>query len=257
MFKKILYLFLICIVLLTGCGNTESGNEISNNNIHASSENIIESEYIESSYVESSLIDETEDELTYMDINDLDSQIAISNGVIEGFFECKGKGFNRSLDDNYHIIVGELTNISEDVVDLNIYYTLYDENYDSFVYGVYEHPYLKPNEKALITFDISGDADAKYYTIEGELFEASKSYSDLYDTMKIVTKKESNGSISYKITSDGADSIGGNLTIFFYDDDNNIVATDESGFGGELPIEFEFDSPNCKYSKYLLSYVEY
>lgn len=248
MLRKIKCLFLVSTILLTGCGSSEL---TSKNSDVSQIEHISESNTVEAS------IENSETDLSYMDFNDLDKGIIISNDIIDGYLVRKGKGFNRSLDDDYNILVGELTNISDAAVEISLNYVLYDDEYCIIETGGYNHPYLKPGEKALVELNFLDCTDAEYFSVESDLFEASESYAKIYDSMKIEISETYDETKAYTISTDGTDYIEGVLTIFYYDANDNIVATDYSMFGGSVPVDGEFDSPNCDYSKYLVSYTEY
>lgn len=269
--KKVLFVAsFLCVLALTGCGNSSSQEETASASASTMSSDYLSSFYLDSSFIvepsseyESSDYDYVDDNGNYYeeassDVSDpysgyLDfsnnNRVEISNDYLSGYLEVKSDGFNGDLVGKDSYVVGELTNISGIPVQLDFLYSYENAEYSSS--GWRGTPYLQPNQKYLLYVlmnNVSKELENFYCEYSFDLSKASESYSDLYDSMKIESNVQKNGAIECTVTS-GSD-ISVNIQIFFYDDDNNVVAIDETDISGETPFYHTFEKPSVDYDHY-------
>lgn len=260
--KKIVLLIvsMLCAFTWTGCGNSSSRAE---ENISASA-SIISSYDLSSEHESYDYIDDSDDyyEESSSVVSDpysgyLDSssnnRAEISNDYLSGYIELKSDGFNGDLTGNVSYVVGELTNISDIPIQFDLsYYGENGENSENYSSssGICTM-YLRPNEKYLLCSDmenVSINSEDFYFEYSFDLSKASETYSNLCDSISIESNVSKNDTIDCTVTADS--EFTASVTIFFYDSDNNIVATDESTTSGEPPFDDTFEKPSVDYDHY-------
>lgn len=174
---------------------------------------------------------------------------------VKAFLSFKDDSFNGQLSGGMYYILGEVRNISDAAIEFDLSYQVLDGDGDAFMWGVDSHPCILPGKTELIS--IVGEYPGENYEFGYEVSKAASNSATKAESIVISSNQNSDGTVDYEISTPSDEGLNGRVNIFFYNDKNEIVASDECNFGGESPWNDRFDCPSESYTHYKICYTEY
>lgn len=174
---------------------------------------------------------------------------------IKAFLSFKDASFNGQLSGGVYYILGEVRNISDVAIEFDLSYQVLDDNGDAYMWGGDSHPCILPGKTELIS--IVGEDPGEKYEFGYDVSKAASNIATKAESIEISSTQNSDGTIDYQISTPSDEGLNGIVNIFYYNDENEIVASDSCYFGGDSPWNDRFDCPSESFTHYKICYTEY